>query len=395
MRLTGMPLTLLAYPAETIPNRHFAGNELGALDRIYLPEALAPLLPDPPIEAREFIEDDNRSAIVPESTATLDGQPLFLSVKGVGSGVDPYSWRALDRAYAAELSDDPEVRARLQRTPPDPRDRFLTGELWLRGAPYGGQGLEHATTALRVSEQARGTDLAGFRIAPVVKIALLPKALEEQLRSIHWYRKFPGRMAQELRLVPSNVRIFFHGKNTLGSNVRHIFDQFQVDTNERALTFEANFVRSAVAMLTLFARTLKFDAARGKYGGLDYYDVWLDKDAVLAPDGTAFFVDLEGIEEVFVERAGVREKVEDQVYRTLYEMMFAYEQIESERTRRFGPAGTRKRQFAAVLRRALAEDRFVRLVDERGHLELSIRNALGEESLYSRFRLVDASHGEL
>jgi hypothetical protein len=395
MRLTGMPLALLGYPAETIPNRQFVGSDLGALDRVYLPEALASLMPDPPVEIREFVEDDNRSAIVPDPIATLDGKTMYLSVKGVGSGVDPYSWRPLDRAYAAELSDDPEVRARLQGNPPDPRDRFLTGELWLRGSPYGGQGLEHARTALRVSERARGTDLAGFRIAPVVKVALLPPALEEQLRSIHWYRKFPGRMAQELRLVPSNVRVFFHGKNTIGSNVRHIFEQFQVDTNVRALTFEANFVRSAVAMLTLFARTLAFDADRGRYRGLDYADVWLDKDAVLAPDGTAFFVDLEGIEEVLVERSGVREKVEDQVYRTLYEMMFAYEQIEDERTRRFGPAGTRKRHFAGVLRRALADDRYVRLVDEGGHLELSIRNPLGEESLYSRFRLVDGSHGEL
>lgn len=390
-----MPLTLLGYPAETVTNRGFADRPLGQWDRCYLPPSVAGLLDGEPLETLEFIEDDNRSAILPDPVATIDGQELYLSVKGVGSTVDPYSWRALDRSYAAELSDDPEVQTRLRSKPPEAGERFLTGEAWLRGSPYGGQGLEHASTALRVSEEAHGTSLAGFRIAPVVKVCLLPQGLEDQLRSIHWYRKFSGRMAQELRLVPSNVRVYFHGRNTLGSNVRHVFDLFDVDTNERALRFETNFVRSAVAMLTLFARSLRFDPVRNRYRGLDFYDVWLDKDAVLAPDGTAFFVDLEGIEEVFVEPAEVREKIEDQVYRTLYEMMFAYEQIEGERTRRFGPGGSRRAHFAEVVRRAVADDRFVRPVEDGPHLTVSIRNACDEESFYTRFRLADGSHGEL
>jgi len=390
-----MPLTLFGYPAETVTNTRFASSDLARWDRIYLPAAVATLVDEPPLESVEFIEDDNRSAILPDPVATIDGQELYLSVKGVGSSVDPYSWRALDRAYAAELSDDPDVRRRLQASPPGDSDRMLTGELWLRGSPYGGQGLEHATTALRVSERARGTDLAGFRIAPVVKVSLLPLALEERLRSIHWYRKFPGRMAQELRLVPSSTRVYFHGRNTIASNVRHVFDQFGVDTNERAVRFETNFVRSAVAMLTLFARTMGFEAADGRYRGLDYYDVWLDKDAVLAPDGTAYFVDLEGITEVALEAREVRERIEDQVYRTLYEMMFAYEQIEGERTRRFGSLGTRKRQFESVLRRALETDRFVRPVDDGPHVTVEIRNNAEAQSFYTRFRLVDRSDGEL
>jgi hypothetical protein len=395
IRLTGIPLPLSGYPAETIANRQFSDPSLARWDRFFLPQALEPLLDDPPLETLEFIEDDNRTAILPEPVATLDSHELYMSVKGVGSTVDPYSWRPLDRAYAAELSDQPDVRRRLQGAPPVASDRVLTGEAWLRGSPYGGQGLEHATTALRVSEEARGTSLAGFRIAPVLKVSLLPQELEDRLRSIYWYRKFPGRIVQELRLVPSNVRVYFHGKNTLGSNVRHIFDQFGVESNERALRFETNFVRSAVAMLTLFARTLSFDAARGRYRGLDYHDVWLDKDAVLAPDGTAFFVDLEGIEPVYVEASEVREKIEDQVYRTLYEMMFAYEQIEGERTRRFGPGGSRRRHFAEILRKAIVDDRFVRLVEDGPHLTISIRNGLDVESFYTPFRLADGAHGEL
>ena len=127
---------------------------------------MSQLLPDPPVAIEEFIEDDNRGAIRPDPVVTLDGQPFYLSVKGIGSPVDPYSWRPLDRWYGAELTADAEVRQKLRAEPPDRRDRLITGELWLRGSPYGGQGIEHATTALEVSERADLTSIGGFLIAP-------------------------------------------------------------------------------------------------------------------------------------------------------------------------------------------------------------------------------------
>ncbi len=389
MKITGMPLELAAYPADCITNRRFQHSDLAGLDRFYLPRALMNLVEEPPLETRQFVEDDNRGAILPGSVATLDGSEFYLSVKGVGSTIDPYSWRALDRSYAADLSDAPAVSARLRQHPAEPSALIITGEVWLRGSPYGGQGLDHATTALKVSERADLTSLAGFRIAPVVKVALLPERLEEQLRSIHWYRKYRGRMVQELRLVPSNVRIYFHGKSTVGNNIRHIFDLFSIDSSARALRFEANFVESTVAMLTLFARTMSFDPPRGKYVGLDYDDVWLDKDAVLAPDGTAYFVDLEGIVELALDKDMIREKIEDQVHRSLYELTFAYEQIEEERRRRFGAGGRRKGHFEDVLREALRADPFVRVESDGGNVDLQILNNCDEEALYTKFRAVD------
>jgi hypothetical protein len=389
MRLTGLPLELAGYAGESITNRQFREFDLREMDRYYLPRALTPLVDEPPRETREFIEDDNRGAVFPESIATLDGQEFYLSVKGVGSNVDPYSWKPLDRAYAAELTGDSTLRGKLQRAPADRSDRIITGELWLRGSPYGGQGLEHATTALRISEMADLTTIGGFLIAPVVKICLLPVGLQEQLRQIHWYRRYRGRMVQELRLVPSNVRIYFHAKNTVGNNVRHVFDLFSIDTNDRALRFETNFVRSAVAMLTLFARTMTLDDKRGTYRGLDFHDVWLDKDAVVAPNGSVYFVDLEGIDEVAVEPNAVKEKVEDQVFRSLYEFTFAFEQIERERARRFGEEGSRKGHFEAILREALKDDPIVRLRQDGANLEMVIRNKHQEESLYTRFQAVD------
>jgi len=390
MKLRGMALELAAYPGECITNRRFQGFDLARMECFYLPRALTSLVETAPVETKEFIEDDNRGAILPESVATFDGTEFFLSVKGVGSTIDPYSWRTLDRTYAADLSDDPGVQERLRRQPAEASDRIITGEVWLRGSPYGGQGLDHATTALKVSERANLTSVAGFLIAPVVKVCLLPETLETQLRSIHWYRKYRGRMVQELRLVPSNVRIYFHGKSTVGHDIRHIFDLFSIDSNARALRFETNFVRSTVAMLTLFARTMAFDGSRGKYVGLDFDDVWLDKDAVLAPDGAAYFVDLEGIVELALDKDMVREKIEDQVHRSLYELTFAYEQIEGERCRRFGTGGSRKGHFEGVLREALKADPFVHVQSAGGNLDLLIQNGCDEESFYTKFRAVDA-----
>ena len=378
-----------AFPAETLTNRQFARFDLARLDRYYLPPMLVPLVEGAARESVEAIEDDNRGAIVPVPFATLDGLPFYLSIKGVGSSVDPFSLRRLDGTYAGDLTDDPEVRRRFVQSSGDRSGGVITGELWLRGSPYGGQGLPHAMTALRVSELADLTSIHGFRIAPVVKIALLPKELEARLASIHWYRKYRGRLVQELRFVPSNVRVYFHARSTVGQDPRRVFDQFAVDSPAKAHAFEVNFVRSAVALLTLYARTLSFDAAHHRYSGLDFQDVWLDKDAVLAPDGTVFFVDLEGIDTVSVEREQVVEKLEDQIYRSLYEFMFAYEQIETERARRFGPLGSRKRRFQALLHEALRDDPFARPREEARTLTLQVRNRLGEEALWLEFPLVD------
>ncbi len=230
-----------------------------------------------------------------------------------------------------------------------------------------------------------------MRIAPVIEISLLPDALVERLRHIFWYRRYPGRIVQEARLVPSNVRIYFHARTTVGGNVAYLFDLFGIDSDARAIAFEITFLRTALPMLSLFARTLETGPKPDQYRGLDFHDVWLDKDAVLAPDGSVYFVDLEGIEPVTVDRAQVQERIEDQIYRTLYELVFAYEQIEGERSRRFGARGTRKRHFEGILREAVQEDPLLRLEDRGDRLDLLFLNKLHEPSLDVRFPGVDFS----
>jgi hypothetical protein len=355
---------------------------------------MAALLDVEPLAVREFVEDDNRSAIDPLPAATLDGQPFFLSVKGVGSTIDPFAHRPLDPARASDLSDDPETRRRLGGPASEPGG-IITGELWLRGSPYGGQGLPHALTSLRVSERAQLTDLNGFRIAPVVKVAMLPPELETRLRSVYWYRRYRDRFVQELRLVPSNVRFYFHGRTTVGSDIGRVFDLFGIDSPAKVHRFQTNFVRSGVALLTLFARTMEYDVAKDRYAGLDFWDVWLDKDGVIAPDGTVYFVDLEGIDTARIDAVDVAEKLDDQVFRSLYEFMFAYEQIDGERARRFGEVGSRRRRFEALLEEALRDDPFVRVRREARSVVLALRNPRGDERLNYTFPLVDRARGEL
>jgi len=232
------------------------------------------------------------------------------------------------------------------------------------------------------------TSIHGFRIAPLVKIVFLPLELENEIKKIFWYRKFGGRIVQETRLVPSNVRIYFHSGSTVGSNVGAVFDLFGIDSNDKALQFLTNFLKSGIAFLTLFTRSVK-NNEDGTFSGFDFYDVWLDKDAVLAPDGTIFFVDLEGLEWITVGPEKFREKIDDQIYRSLYEFIYAYEQMERERVRRFGDMTDRKVQFEYLLRDALKHDEVVSLAKNGESLELVIGNILREHSLTGKFAILD------
>lgn len=388
MRMKGLPLTLEAYlPSEVLTNKHFKECNMPDFEKVYLPESMRPFTDLTPFCTKEFFIDDNRGAVSTSPSMQIDGTDFYLSIKGIGSTTHPFSHQLLGKTEVCSLLEDAHLKDRIENSG-ETSPRYITGELWLRGSPYGGQGLEHATTAMRVSEMADLTSIHGFRVAPLVRIVLLPEDLEKKIKKIYWYRQFGGRIVQEARLVPSNVRIYFHSGSTVGGNVASIFDLFGIDSNEKALEFSRNFVRSGIAYLTLFTRSMKSNND-GTFSGLDFYDVWLDKDAVLAPDGTVYFVDLEGLEWVTVSAKGLQEKIEDQIYRSLYEFMFAYEQIERERCRRFGVFTDRKAQFECLLREALVDDKTIGLEREGGSLELIVGNILGDQRLFKKFPIIN------
>ncbi len=373
--------------SEILTNKHFQEFKMPEFERIYLPESMRPFTDLSPSGTKEFIIDDNRGAIAPSPSLKMDGTDFYLSVKGIGSTTNPFSHQLLGKAEICNLLKDSNLKDRIVNSE-EKAPRYLTGELWLRGSPYGGQGLQHATTSMRVSEMADITSIHGFRVAPLVKIVFLPQSLENEIKKISWYRRFGGRMVQETRLVPSNVRIYFHSGSTLGGNIKSIFELFGIDENDKALEFLKNFVKSGIAFLTLFTRSIR-NNEDGSFSGWDFYDVWLDKDAVLAPDGTIYFVDLEGLEWITVRKEKVREKINDQIYRSLYEFMYAYEQIERERSARFADVTDGKVQFEYLLRQALKDDEVIDLAREGGSLELVVGNVLGDQSITENFPIID------
>jgi len=388
MRIKGLPLTLNSYEAsEVSTNKHFQEFKMPGFEAVYIPESMRPFTGLSPVGNSEFIVDDNRGAVSTSPVLQMDGTDYYLSVKGVGSTTSPFSQQLFGKGEICSLLNDSALSERIMKSESG-APRYITGELWLRGSPYGGQGLQHASTSMRVSEMADLTSIHGFRVAPLVKIVFLPTDLEEGAKRLFWYRRFAGRMVQETRLVPSNVRIYFHSGTTIGGTVGSVFDLFGIDDNDKALAFLENFVRSGIAFLTLFTRSVRSNQD-GTFSGLDFYDVWLDKDAVIAPDGTIFFVDLEGLEWITIGKEKVREKIDDQIYRSLYEFVYAYEQIERERIARFGAVTDRKVQFEYLLREALKDDEIAGLERTGSSLELIVGNILGEQSITANFPIID------
>jgi hypothetical protein len=161
-------------------------------ERIYLPESMRPFTDINPLGTKEFIVEDNRGAVSTLPYLKMDATDFYLSIKGIGSTTNPFFHQLLDKAEICNLLKDSKLKDRIVNSE-GIAPRYLTGELWLRGSPFGGQGLEHATASMRVSEMADLSSVNGFRAAPVVKIVLLLKNLRMKskkyiflyIRSIH------------------------------------------------------------------------------------------------------------------------------------------------------------------------------------------------------------------
>jgi len=184
--------------------------------------------------------------------------------------------------------------------------------------------------------------------------------------------------------MPSNVRVYFHSPLTFGVDTSRAFTLFGIETFEGAERFLTNLARSSFAALTLYARSLRHDAASGLYRGLDYQDVWLDKDAVVAADGTLHFADLEGIEDAIAAKPStVQETIERQFHRHVYEASYALEALAVEVERRWrgfrGPSD-RRRWILEVLQRACVADPFLSIEPTGDRLVLHIEPAVDTEA---------------
>ncbi len=311
------------------------------------------------------VPDGNRSVTLPDVAVAYAGRDFLLSVKGAGAG--------------AALFDDLPVTG----APP----RVVAAESWMGDAPYGGQGERGARDALALSALAdERSTLGGACVCPVIAIVEIPDAHVRE--DCLWYRRHRGLRVQEHRLVPSDVRLFHGTEGALARDPERALVGLGVEDVAALDAFADRYLATGVAALTLWART----AREGPDGleGLDYEDVWLDKDSLLAPDGSLFLVDLESIEWTPVtSRRDAEARIRRQVDRNHYDLFYGLDAILGVRDRwldRAPDRAARRESVAARIALALAGDPVVGVEDVGDGVDLCVGSP-GVEPV--RVRIID------
>lgn len=368
---------------EVFGDRRFEGFWSHEVEGCYVPESLWKLAGQPRGVPVEGVRDDNRSALLPERRWVVRDREFVAAVKGCGAATDAYENVPLTASRARTICRDGRLLEALAAED-GAASGFITGERWFGNTPYGGQAPDNAAIGLITSLRANDAEIVGFHICPIVALVRLPDEFAAIASRFYWYRRYEGTYWQEVRLMPSNVRVYFHSPVTFGVDTSRAFALFGVESFEQAERFLENMARSSVAALTLYARSLRHDDRRGHYAGLGYHDVWLDKDAVIAPDGTMHFADLEGIEEIAAGTpAAVREQIERQFHRNVYEAFYALEALAGEvdrRWRSFREPAARRGWILEAMGRACAADPYLAFESRGERLLLSIEPAIDADS---------------
>jgi hypothetical protein len=321
------------------------------------------------------IRDENRNAIIPGIKTEIGGRVYYFSIKGCGAYSDMFSTEPLTRDTLVTTCHDPSFIPRLQRLP-EPSG-FIMAESWMGESPYGAQGESNARDALEFSILARDASINGAYICPVAGIVPLAGAIEEAARNFYWFRPYPHAFYQEVRLVPSRTRIYFESPELL-ANPESALGRFHVDTPKQVERFEINFIKSGLALLSLFTRSAR--ESGNAFQGIVYHDVWLDKDAVVAPDGTIHFADLEGLEWRRIPRSEIKEfqAVQHAEWdKLVYEFLYALVQIDAHRAQLEGMSQNWARQresLALYIQLAIEKDPFLYIKLEKGNMNVMVEN---------------------
>ncbi len=321
------------------------------------------------------VPDDNRSAILPDVVTMIEGRGYALSVKGVGARAPLYGSSALDFAFRADFGPASDASGATSLA----GARTLTNEAWFGESPYGAQGSVPGAYSLRATELAEGCRINGFYICPVLELDEIPADLLAGVSARYWYRRYSGPYLQEHRLVPSNVRLYHQSEVTLGQHTAAVLREFGVADAEALDAFVDAYIASGVAALTVFVRTMR--PCEWGAQGLDYEHVWLDKDCLVAPDGTLHFADLEGLEWVVAgQDRSLEERVREQFDHNFYEFMYGLDALMREADRTAGRTSTPAERRAGLVPRfemALANDPFVRCEPSPAGLDLAVKPRRG------------------
>jgi hypothetical protein len=247
---------------------------------VCLPESCKLLAPWPDkMHSIKGLRDNNRSLIIQEYTAIIAERRYYLDVKGIGARTPMYGFtmpadnsfewgsrfagRGIEEHWKTMTSGNPHY----------------TGEMWFGNGPYGAHGTRESLDSIAVTELCRDEKqpncLNGFWICPVLYSTPLPEWVIHDGIKRYWYRKYSGGWSQQFRLVPGNIRLYFHSDCTLGVSPRKAFSIYGVETRDERDRFIENYIASGVAALTLAARTAH--EVDGHFEVLDYDDVCDDK----------------------------------------------------------------------------------------------------------------------
>ncbi|MFX1276448.1 MAG: hypothetical protein ACFFBP_07520 [Promethearchaeota archaeon] len=236
------------------------------------------------------IRDENRNAIIPDRQYIINNRNFYLSVKGCGAYEDMFNGGELNPDKIKKACRDPLLIQKINNL--STGLGFIMAESWLGESPYGAQGFMNGFDELKFSMVAEKNSINGAYICPVIGIVKLPKKIEEVARKFFYFRTYQEHFYQVIRLVPSRARLYFESSHTIADPI-NLFSIFGIKTPEEVELFELNFIKSGIALLSLFSRSAKIIG--NKISGIVYQDVWMDKDCIVAPDGIIHFADLEGL----------------------------------------------------------------------------------------------------
>jgi hypothetical protein len=316
-----------------------------------------------PYRKHLVIPDGNRGAIIPNIEIPLWDRQFIIGIKGIGARMAMYK-DDKDEITGIPLTFEP---------------RF-SSESWFGENPWGAMSHKGCLEDLMITELAGKNGINGFYICPMLRATPLPTWLMKEANKQFWYRKLESDKPfyQQLRLMPSDVRLFYQSEATLGKRTLAVLNAFKITTLEDLDMFVDNYIASGIAALTLYARTLKhfeeLEDADSGFLGLDFTDVWLDKDSVIAPDGTIFFADIEGIEwKPSRNENELKIMMSRQFDRNFYEFMYGVDCLLRERDKmqkKASELAILRESFAARLELAIQNDQYLKLERSRNALNL-------------------------
>ncbi|MFX1480479.1 MAG: hypothetical protein ACFFCI_20475 [Promethearchaeota archaeon] len=316
------------------------------------------------------IKDENRNAIIPNLNISINDRLFYLSVKGCGAYEDMFFGGTLTPSKLKASCHDSQLIAKLDRL--STGLGFIMGESWMGESPYGAQGKINAYDELNYSMTASKDSINGAHLCPVIGVVQLSNKIEELARKFFWFRTYQDHFFQVIRLVPSNIRLYFES-NLKITNPGSIFSLFDVNDDKEIEKFELNFIKSGIALLSLYSRSAKVSG--NDVTGITYQDVWFDKDCVVAPDGTIYFADIEGLvwKKVPIEKMVALQKKEWQ--KLFYEFIYALFKIDSYRHKiqqREVNWSVQREELALLIHQALNKDLFTYLENKNNNLIICI-----------------------